>query len=150
MPDPSPSNTMTRTPLVLDERGGAPVACDLTGAPDTPQQRLAEYGRLFAHALIGRERSADGVELHFAPKPRVAEWVADLARREAACCPFISNEVRFYTDRIVWRATSQAGKAAQSVLDELHAAPELLAAHGVDGVLARYAQAGFSITSPAR
>jgi len=36
--------------------GATPIMCDMTGAPDTPEQRVAEYGRLFAQYLLGRER----------------------------------------------------------------------------------------------
>jgi hypothetical protein len=32
-----------------------PITCDLTDAPDTAEERTAEYGRLFAQALIGRD-----------------------------------------------------------------------------------------------
>jgi hypothetical protein len=37
-----------------------PVACDMSGAPDTPAERLEEYRRLFDGFLLGRERSAAG------------------------------------------------------------------------------------------
>jgi hypothetical protein len=38
-----------------------PVVCDLTGAPDTGEQRLAEYGRLLQSAYLSRDRDPDGV-----------------------------------------------------------------------------------------
>ena len=37
-----------------------PIVCDMTSATDTGPQRMAEYGRLFAQALVGRERTAGG------------------------------------------------------------------------------------------
>jgi len=37
------------------------IACDMTGAPDTPEERMAEYGRLLAAAYAGRERTGDGI-----------------------------------------------------------------------------------------
>ena len=67
--------------LTIVERPGVPIACDMISAPDTPEERLAEYGRLFAHALVARERTADGVVFTFAAKPGVGAWAADLARR---------------------------------------------------------------------
>lgn len=89
--------------MVIEETSGALIACNMSGAPDTPEERSAEYGRLFAHALVVRERTADAVEFCFAPKPGVAEWVSDLARREEACCPFCSYRVSSSEERVVWR-----------------------------------------------
>ena len=83
------STALLNTP----EKPNAEIACNFIGAPDTPDERLAEYGRLFQHALAGRQRTADAVEFTFAAKAGVAEWVADLARREAACCPFMAHHV---------------------------------------------------------
>ena len=140
--------TAAREILVIDSRPGAPFACDMTGAPDTPQDRLAEYGRLFAHALVGRERRSDSVEFRFASKVGVAEWVADLARREAACCPFFSYRVTADGDHVIWRTGSDGGAEAQVMLDELHELPDHCA-EGIDGYFARLAQRGVSITSPA-
>ena len=48
---------MTAT-LHLPARAGAPIACDMSTAPDTPDQRLAEYRELFVRALVRRERRA--------------------------------------------------------------------------------------------
>jgi hypothetical protein len=119
----------------------------MTNATDTPDERLAEYGRLFSHALIDRKRTADAVEFKFAAKPGVAEWVADLAKREAACCPFFSYRVSLSTDGILWRTSSQAGPAAQSILDEFYAGPERFA-DGFKGLLERLDRQGFPVASP--
>jgi hypothetical protein len=119
----------------------------MTTASDTPEERLAEYGRLFAHALVERERTTDAMEFRFAAKAGVAEWVVDLARREAACCPFFSYRITFASDRIVWRTSSQAGPAAQTILDEFAALPELLA-DGFDGLIDRLGRKGIPISSP--
>jgi hypothetical protein len=134
-------------PLIIQETPGAPIACDMTTASDTPEERLAEYGRLFAHALVERERTADAMEFRFAAKAGVAQWVADLARREAACCPFLSYRITYSTDRIVWRTSSQAGPAAQTILDEFGSLPELLA-DGFDGLIDRLGRKGIPISSP--
>jgi hypothetical protein len=48
----------------------------MTTASDAPEERLAEYGRPFAHALIDLERTADAMEFRFAAKASVAEWIA--------------------------------------------------------------------------
>jgi hypothetical protein len=132
--------------LIISETKDTPIACNMTSAPDTPEQRLAEYGRLFAHALIGRERTADGVVFTFAAKPGVAEWVADLAKREAACCPFFSYEVTFAPKEVVWRTSSQAGPTVQAFLDEFHALPERFA-DGLDGLFQRLDSRGVRVVT---
>jgi hypothetical protein len=144
----SPANAVLPTTgsLVIAERPGAPIACDMRSASDTPDERIAEYGRLFAHALIERERTADAVELRFAAKPGVAQWIEDLVRREAACCPFFSYAVRVEGDRIIWRTSSAAGPAAQAMIDELHALPERFA-DGFEGLLGRLAGRGAAVTT---
>lgn len=137
-----------REVLSIPATPGKPIACDMTDASDTPQERLAEYARLFAHALIGRERNADGVVFRFTAKPGVIEWAADLVRREAACCPFFSYYLTAEGNDLVWRTTSQAGDATQAMLDEFHALPE----HPGDGIEAyfmRLAERGVVIGSPA-
>lgn len=135
-------------PLIIKETPDAPIACDLTDAPDTPEERLAEYGRLFAHALVGRERTADAVDLRFAAKPGVAEWVADLARREAACCPFLTHQVSPDGAHILWRISTEAGPTAQAILDECHALPERVG-DGFKGLLERLDARGITVVSPA-
>ena len=52
--------------LLIEAKPGAPIACDMTGSGDTVEERFAEYGRLFAHALIDRQRTADAVVFTFA------------------------------------------------------------------------------------
>lgn len=137
-----------REPLILRETPDAPIACDMTQASDTLEERLAEYRRLFAHALTKRGRTTDAVEFRFASKPGVADWVVDLVRREAACCPFFSYHVSFDADHVTWWTSSHAGSAAQTILDEFHALPERFA-EGVDGFFERLEERGVLITSPA-
>lgn len=137
-----------REVLVIRATPGAPLACDMTGASDTPEERLAEYGRLFSHALVERQRDADGVRLRFALKPGVIDWVADLVRREAACCPFFSYELTIEQDRLAWRTSSEAGAAARAILDELYALPEHCG-EGIDAYFERLERRGVSVVSPA-
>jgi hypothetical protein len=139
---------MTNTQVLLIEaRPDAPIACDMTGAGDTPEERFAEYGRLFAHALIDRQRTSDGVVFTFAAKPGVTDWVADLARREAACCPFSTYDVASDGARVVWRTSSQAAPMVQAFLDEFYGLPERIG-DGLEGMFARLAERGLKITSP--
>lgn len=123
-----------------------PIACNMSAAADTASERFAEYGRLFAHALIARARTESGVELTFAAKPGVAEWVVDFARREAACCAFCSHEVQRHAERIVWRTSSQAGPDAQALLDSFYTLPEHIE-DGLDGYLERLTASGLRVTS---
>jgi hypothetical protein len=135
----------TRTELLsIREKPNAEIACDLTGAPDTLDERFAEYGRLFQHALARRQRAAAAVEFEFAAKPGVAEWVADLARREATCCPFLAHHVSSDAAHVLWRISSEtAGPEAQFTLDEYHDLPERYR-DGLQGHLERAAARGLT------
>jgi hypothetical protein len=107
---------MTRL-LSITADPAAPVACDMTGAEDSLVERMAEYRRLFEHALTGRATTETTTTFRLAARPGVREWVLDLVRREAACCPFLSYEVDERDDEIVW-ATSGLGSADIGILDE--------------------------------
>jgi hypothetical protein len=108
---------MTDT-LHLPATPDAPIACDMSTASDTPEERIAEYGRLFERALLRRERRPGSVVFHFSSDARAD--VESLARREAACCPFLDYRVESAAEEIVWTI---AGDVA-SVLDEFHALPD--------------------------
>jgi hypothetical protein len=101
-----------------------PIACDMTTAPDTPEERLAEYGRLFESALLRRERPPDGVVFAFRAAPGTREAVDDLARREAACCPFLDSRVETTGDEVVWTLTSPVTgddrAAVETILDAFY------------------------------
>jgi hypothetical protein len=91
----------------------APIACDMSSASDTPEERLREYEELFARSLLRRERTADAVVFSFRADARAA--VEDLARREAACCPFLDYRVEDTTWTI-----SDPGRRAAFVLDAFY------------------------------
>ena len=100
----------------------APVACDMTAAEDTLAERIAEYRRLFDHALVHRESTDTTHHVPASPtRPGVRDWVLDLVRREAACCPFLSYEVDLDDDHIVWRTSGGLGASDMAVLDEFFA-----------------------------
>jgi hypothetical protein len=115
-------------PLVLRALPDAPVSCDMSTARDTPDERLREYGELFERALAGRERRPDSVEFRFRADPGVRETVDDLARREAACCPFLDYRVETAGDEVVWTITNVvAGDERAGIdvaLDAVHALPD--------------------------
>jgi hypothetical protein len=103
------------TLLSLPARPDAPVACDMSAAEDTVPDRMAEYRRLFDQALIERTSTEATATFTLATHPGVREWVLDLVRREAACCPFLSYDVTTDADRIIWTISG----ADLDVLDEI-------------------------------
>jgi hypothetical protein len=114
--------------LHLQARSAAPIACDLSTADDTPDERLREYGRLFERGLLRRERRADAVVFHFRADPGTREALEDLARREAACCPFLDYRIETVGDEVIWTTTNTiAGEGRASVdvfLDVFHDLPD--------------------------
>ena len=134
------------TVLHLSPTEGAPIACDMSRARDTPEGRLAEYGELFQRALLERERRDDAVVLVFAADAR--EHVEDLARREHDCCPFVDYRVEADGDRVRWTTTNTVDgdrrAAVDVMLDALYELPEH-AGSSIDGYLARLADRGVDV-----
>lgn len=110
------------TVLHVPARSGAPIACDMTTAVDTPAERLAEYARVFEGALVRRERRDDSVVFVFRSSAR--ELVTELARREAACCPFLEYRVETGGDEVIYTITGAARDGIDGMLDAMHALPE--------------------------
>ena len=131
------------TVLHLTAREGAPIACDMSTARDTPEERLAEYRELFARALLGRERRDGAVVLTFSADAQ--EQVEGLARREHACCPFVDYRVELTDQRVVWTTTDtvrgEHRAAVDVMLDAFHDLPEH-AGSDLDGYLDRLASRG--------
>jgi hypothetical protein len=122
----------------------APIVCDMTSAPDTPAERMSEYQRLFAQALVGRERTAEGIRLRFREGDGIEAWIRDLAAREKACCPFFDFSVSTHGGEVHWDATVIDDDIARAVLDEFYALPET-AADGVEGLESRLQERGLQI-----
>jgi hypothetical protein len=101
-----------------------PIVCDMTNAPDTPAERMAEYGRLFRVALVGRERAGDGIRFRFRAEEGVEEWIRDLARREQACCAFFSFAVSARGGEVWWDATVVDDDVAHQILEEFFRLPD--------------------------
>jgi hypothetical protein len=116
-----------------------PIACDMTTASDTPEQRMQEYRQLFAQSFAGRERTADGgVRLRLHAHDGVEAWVRDLAAREKACCAFFDFAVSPVGDEVHWDATVVDDDIARLILDEFYDMPYRAA----DGVAALNARLG--------
>jgi hypothetical protein len=116
------------TVLHLPAHTDVPIACDMSTARDTPDERLAEYGDLFERALLGRERRGEAAVLTFRGDARTRAQVEDLARREHLCCPFLDYRVETVGDEVIWTMTNivvgQDRAAVDVVLDAFHALPE--------------------------
>ena len=121
-----------------------PIVCDMTGAPDTAEERIAEYERLFALALIGRQRTEDGIRFRIGAEPGVEEWVADLAAREKACCAFFDFAITRHGNEIWWDASVVDDETARTILEELYQLPDTVS-EGIAGLHERYAQQGFHV-----
>src|SRR3954447_4620588 len=114
--------------LHIPARSEAPIACDMSTAVDTPEQRIDDYARLFASALVRRERHDGTVGFAFRSDPQTRATVEDLVRREAACCPFADYRVETVGDEILWTITNPVtGEHRASVevmLDAFHELPD--------------------------
>jgi hypothetical protein len=102
---------------------GPPIVCDMTDAPDTGPERLAEYARLFDTAYLGRDRDQASARWLLRAGPGVEEWARDLADRENACCAFMTNTVTREGDLVIWQVTTIDDEAAKAVLDVFHDLP---------------------------
>jgi hypothetical protein len=121
------------------------VACDMSTAPDTPEERMAEYGRLFGRHLLGRERTAEGIRFRLRADAGVEVWVRDLSVREKACCQFADFAVATVDGEVRWDITVVDDDLARTVLDEFYRAPETV----VDGWPAmeqRLTDQGFTVS----
>jgi hypothetical protein len=123
-----------------------PIACDMTGAPDTGPERLREYQRLFSQALIGRETTASGVRFRFRAQPGTEAWVRDLAAREKACCAFFTFTITALGEEVRWDATVIDDDIARAILEEFYALPGT-APGGFEGVHDRFTRQGLQFKS---
>jgi hypothetical protein len=121
-----------------------PIVCDMTSAPDTGPERVMEYQRLFAQALVGRERTAEGIRFRFRAADGVEAWVRDLAAREKACCPFYDYRVTTAGDEVHWDATVIDDDTARAILDEFYNLPDTVA-DGIEGFENRLGERGLQI-----
>jgi len=88
----------------------------MTGATDTPAERVDEFRRLFAQSLLGRSRRQDSITFRLRAAPGVEDWVRDLARREKACCAFLDFTVDVDGGEVRWEARVADDEAARQML----------------------------------
>jgi hypothetical protein len=106
------------------EVNSIPIVCDMSAAPDTGPQRLAEYDRLFSTHLVGRERTGSGIRFQLRADDGVEAWVRDLAGREMACCAFLDSQIAVEGGQVLWDITTIDDDIAQAILDEYYDLPD--------------------------
>lgn len=121
-----------------------PIVCDMTDAPDTAEERLGEYRRLFGRDLIGRERTEEGIRFRFRTRDGLATEIRDLAAREKMCCAFFNFDISEHGDEITWDATVVDDPIARQILDEYYALPDTLDTSVAD-LFERFAGNGLQI-----
>lgn len=99
------------------------VVCDMAAAPDSPEQRLAEYARLFEAAFVSRECTEEGVRWRLRADPGIRAWAQNLAARENTCCTFMTNTITVAGEHVLWDATTIDDPAARAVLDMFYDLP---------------------------
>ena len=109
-----------------------PIVCDMSGAADTPRERLDEYARLFAAAFVDRERTPTGIRWRLRAYAGIEAWARDLAARENICCAFMQHTISIDTGSIdsgrdggnvIWDATTVDDPDARLVLDLFYDLP---------------------------
>jgi hypothetical protein len=103
-----------------------PIVCDVSTAPDTATERLAEYQQLFGRVLVGREKHPEGIRFRFRAEDGIEAWVRDLAAREHACCAFMVFAVATAGDEVHMDVAVSDNDDARAILDEFYALPETL------------------------
>lgn len=120
-----------------------PIVC--TAPADGGPEGIAEYQRLFAAALVGRERTVEGIRFRFHDTDGIEAWVRDLADREKACCAFFAFTITSAGGEVLWDATVVDDPIARDVLDEFYALPDTVT-QGVDELRRRFAERGLTFS----
>ena len=130
----------------ITEQAGpdVPIVCDMTDAPDTPAERLAEYERLFVQALVGKERVGDGIRFRFRDEPGLEDWVRELAAKEKACCGFFTFDIAAHGDEVWLDASVVDDDLARQILEEYYRLPESLA-EGAEVLFDRFTRQGLQV-----
>ena len=123
------------------QRNIIPIMCDLSGAPDTPAERIDAYRRLFDDALVARDRTVDGIRFRFRADSGLEDRVRELARLETQCCAFFAFAINVAGGEVLLDATVVDDDSARAVLDQFYHLPESIGA-AMPTVHERFAEAG--------
>ncbi|HEX6239923.1 MAG TPA: hypothetical protein VFZ61_03475 [Polyangiales bacterium] len=96
-------------------------ACSLDG--DSQSERAREFQAVFAW-LRAADRDGASLRWVFQNGPGVERKVRQLARKEHACCPFLSFAISTRGDEVVWQARAMEG--AEPLLDAFYDLPNAL------------------------
>lgn len=121
-----------------------PIVCDMTDAPDTTEERLAEYRELFGTVLVSREHTETGIRFTFRADPGVGDHVRDLAAREKACCAFFDFIIEDHDDVVTMDASVVDDPIARQILEEYYRLPDTLP-DGAAALVERFADNGLEI-----
>ena len=94
-----------------------PIACTLT--PEQLSGRRADLAELARRSLRSRAPIAGGERLLFAPGTEVEAQLRDVVAAEAACCAFLTMDLRPGADTIILDVTGPA--EAAPIIRELFA-----------------------------
>lgn len=130
----------------MTEQTPSPIVCDMTGAPDSPEERLRTYRRLYADALVGSERSDGTIRFRFRAAAGIEQRVRDVAALEAACCAFIEHTIIAHDSEIWWEARTIDDPVAHQILDAFYRLPDTTG-DGVGGLYDRFVQEGLVIVT---
>jgi hypothetical protein len=121
-----------------------PIVCNMTDAPDTATERIAEYGQLFTDSFVGKERTDTGIRFRLRADDGVEDHVRDLAAREKACCAFYNFEITTRDGEVHWDWSVIDDDIARQLLDEAYQLPETVG-DGVAALQERYARQGLIV-----
>jgi hypothetical protein len=122
-----------------------PIVCDMTNAPDTGDERVAEYQKLFdSPTYLGRRRTPDGIRFCFRDEPGLATAIRDLTEREKACCAFFEFTIDEDGDTITWDSTVVDDPLARQILDEYYRLPDT-AVGGAAELFERFTDEGLTV-----
>lgn len=121
------------------------IVCDMTHAPDTGEERIAEYRRLFSSpAYLGRRRNGDGIQFRFHNEPGLSEQIRDLVAREKECCAFFDFAIDNSGDTITWDSSVIDDPLAHQILDEYYELPDT-ATDGAVALFERFTDQGLTV-----
>lgn len=116
----------------------------MTDARDTLAERVGEYERLFAEALVGREHTDTGIRFRFRADPGVEDWVRDLAAREKACCAWYDFGVDVSSGEVRWDLRVPDDDVARQLLEDFYRLPDTIRA-GAAALLQQFSDGGLQV-----
>ena len=121
-----------------------PIVCDMTDAPDTTAERVARYQELFARALVGRERTDDGIRFRLRAEPGIEDQATELAALDKACCAFFTFTITRHGNEIWWDTSVPDDDIARAILDEYYNLPDTVN-EGTTALFERFDNVGMDV-----